>query len=89
MCTLLVRINVTVVVQFVHVHVAVAMLQYHTWQFTPSEGNKYVMKPALIVWGQGQSSVTSGGKKRQFTLRAVGDGCEGSIAVSTGVEQHT
>ena len=58
------------------------LFQYHTWQFTPQVEDKHVMKPALIVWGRGQSSTTSGGKKRQFTLRAIGEGCVGALNVS-------
>ena len=39
------------------------------------------MKPALVVWGQGFSSTSSGGKKKQFDVRAVGEGSIGDIKV--------
>ena len=39
------------------------------------------MKPAMIVWGQGLSSTSSAGKKQQFTVRAIGQGCLGNIQV--------
>ena len=48
----------------------------------PSTQEKFVMKPALVCWGQGQSSKTSGGKKRQFTVRAIGEGAVGEIKVT-------
>ena len=41
------------------------------------------MKPSLIVWGQGQSSSSSGGKKREFTVRAVGEGSLGDLKAET------
>lgn len=37
------------------------------------------MKPALVVWGQGHSSATSAGKKRQFMVRVVAEGTAGDI----------
>ena len=40
------------------------------------------MKPALVVWGQGFSSNSSGGKKKQFDVRAIGEGSIGDIKVS-------
>ena len=39
------------------------------------------MKPALVVWGQGFSSNSSGGKKKQFDVRAIGEGSIGDIKV--------
>ncbi|KAK3083386.1 hypothetical protein FSP39_021362 [Pinctada imbricata] len=53
--------------------------QVQTWAFTPKTEEKYVMKPNLIVWGQGFSSTSSGGKKKQFTVRAMGEGSLGEI----------
>ena len=55
--------------------------QVQTWSFTPRAEEKYVMKPNLIVWGQGFSSTSSGGKKKQFTVRALGEGSLGDIKV--------
>ncbi|XP_076448439.1 cilia- and flagella-associated protein 65-like [Babylonia areolata] len=53
--------------------------QSQTWSFTPCEQGKFVMKPSLIVWGQGFSSNTSGGKKKEFPVRVVAEGALGSI----------
>ncbi|XP_013412505.1 cilia- and flagella-associated protein 65-like [Lingula anatina] len=53
--------------------------QVHTWSFTPLEKGKYVCKPSLIAWGQGQSAASSGGKKKQFLVRAIGQGAVGEI----------
>ena len=39
------------------------------------------MKPSLVVWGQGLSATSSGGKKRKFTVRAVGEGSLGDLQV--------
>ncbi|KAK3591649.1 hypothetical protein CHS0354_040559 [Potamilus streckersoni] len=50
-----------------------------TWYFTPKAEQKYVMKPCLITWGKGFSNNSSGGKKRQFDVRAVGEGTIGEI----------
>ena len=47
----------------------------------PKLEQKYVMKPALIVWGQGFSQNSSGGKKKQFDVRAIGEGSIGDIKV--------
>lgn len=57
------------------------LLQTHTWSFKPKDKDKYVMKPSLIVWGQGFSSSSSGGKKKEFTVRAIGEGTIGDIKV--------
>ncbi|XP_078326129.1 cilia- and flagella-associated protein 65-like isoform X1 [Crassostrea virginica] len=54
-------------------------MQAHTWSFVPAAEEKYVMKPSLIVWGQGFHSSSSGGKKKQFTVRAIGEGSIGDI----------
>lgn len=53
--------------------------QFHTWLFKPQHEEKSVMKPALIVWGRGLSASSSAGKKQQFTIRAIGQGCVGQI----------
>ncbi|XP_076088229.1 cilia- and flagella-associated protein 65-like isoform X2 [Mytilus galloprovincialis] len=53
--------------------------QTHAWSFTPTSKEKYVMKPSLIVWGQGFSSTSSGGKKKEFNVRAIGEGTIGDI----------
>ncbi|OWF45565.1 hypothetical protein KP79_PYT24425 [Mizuhopecten yessoensis] len=53
--------------------------QCQTWSFVPDAEKKYVMKPSLIVWGQGFSSNSSGGKKKQFVVRAVGEGTVGDV----------
>lgn len=53
--------------------------QCHEWCFTPKQEQKYVMKPALVVWGQGFSTGSSGGKKKQFDLRVIGEGTIGDI----------
>lgn len=53
--------------------------QTHSWSFKPKDKDKYVMKPSLIVWGQGFSSTSSGGKKKEFTVRAIGEGTIGDI----------
>jgi len=50
-----------------------------TWSFSPTEDKKFVMKPSLVVWGQGLSATSSGGKKRKFTVRAVGEGSLGDL----------
>ncbi|KAL5005595.1 hypothetical protein ScPMuIL_016753 [Solemya velum] len=55
--------------------------QSQVWSFIPRSNEKYVMKPCLIVWGQGFSSNSSGGKKKQFTVRSVGEGSIGDIKV--------
>lgn len=55
--------------------------QAHTWSFVPTGEEKYVMKPCLIVWGQGFHSSSSGGKKKQFSVRAIGEGSIGDIKV--------
>ena len=57
-------------------------IQKHMWNFKPSEMRKYVLKPCLIVWGKGLSQSCSAGKKQQFKLRAIGEGCQGKIQVS-------
>lgn len=49
------------------------------WSFVPKQEQKYVMKPALVVWGQGFSSTSSGGKQKQFDVRAIGEGSVGDI----------
>ncbi|XP_064646085.1 cilia- and flagella-associated protein 65-like isoform X2 [Lineus longissimus] len=53
--------------------------QAHTWTFKPTDQNKVVMKPNLVVWGQGHNVNSSGGKKRSFPLRVVGEGSFGEI----------
>ena len=63
-----------------HFHVPLA-LQYFTWNFTPQVQDKLLMKPSLLVWGQGQSSQSSGGKKKEFVVRAIGEGAIGQIKV--------
>ena len=63
--------------------------QFHMWSFSPSERVKFVMKPAMIVWGQGQHRNSSGGKKKQFTIRAVGEGSTGEIkAERINIDYH-
>ena len=57
------------------------IFQSQTWSFIPKLEQKYVMKPALVVWGQGFSSNSSGGKKKQFDVRAIGEGSIGDIKV--------
>lgn len=52
------------------------------WTFIPSDVGKFVMKPSLVMWGQGFSSNTSGGKKREFPVRIIGEGAYGSLEVS-------
>ncbi|RUS91152.1 hypothetical protein EGW08_001065, partial [Elysia chlorotica] len=49
------------------------------WSFTPREQQKYVLKPMLVAWGQGLSATSSGGKKRQFSLRIIGEGSVGDM----------
>ena len=58
------------------------LVQSQTWSFTPCEQGKFVMKPSLIVWGQGFSNNTSGGRKKDFPIRVVAEGSLGSIQVS-------
>ncbi|KAH3749495.1 hypothetical protein DPMN_183993, partial [Dreissena polymorpha] len=58
--------------------------QSQIWSFVPKQEQKYVMKPALVVWGQGLSSTSSGGKKKQFDVRAVGEGSIGDIKAEEG-----
>ncbi|CAH1790082.1 unnamed protein product [Owenia fusiformis] len=53
--------------------------QNHTWAFKPTCKSKFVSKPSLIVWGQGQSATSSAGKKKQFVLRVLGEGSLGQI----------
>lgn len=53
--------------------------QTQTWTFVPTEVKKLVMKPSLVVWGQGFGSNTSGGKKKEFPIRVVAEGALGSI----------
>ncbi|KAK7484650.1 hypothetical protein BaRGS_00024058, partial [Batillaria attramentaria] len=53
--------------------------QTQTWSFIPTEVKKFVMKPSLVVWGQGFGSNTSGGKKKEFPIRVVAEGALGSI----------
>lgn len=62
-------------------HNVFVSMQYHTWFFKPGQQQKYVLKPALIVWGQGQSSKSSAGKKKEFLVRALGEGSLGEIQV--------
>ncbi|XP_074643169.1 cilia- and flagella-associated protein 65-like [Tubulanus polymorphus] len=54
-------------------------IQPHLWTFTPREQSKMVLKPNLVVWGQGQSNKCSGGKKRKFPVRVIGEGLTGDI----------
>ncbi|XP_060587307.1 cilia- and flagella-associated protein 65-like isoform X2 [Ruditapes philippinarum] len=58
--------------------------QSQLWSFVPKQEQKYLMKPALVVWGQGFSSTSSGGKKKQFDVRAVGEGSIGDIKAEEG-----
>ena len=44
------------------------------------------MKPTLIVNGVKQSAKSSGGKKRPFILRAIGEGSTGQITVIVGTK---
>ena len=60
----------------------ILLFQFHSWEFSPQEQAKSVMKPTLIVWGQGQSVTSSGGKKQQFSVRAIGEGAMGQIKVN-------
>ena len=46
------------------------------------------MKPGLVVWGLGQSVQSSAGKRRQFTLRGVGEGSMGTIQVHVYTTQN-
>ncbi|XP_041374433.1 cilia- and flagella-associated protein 65-like [Gigantopelta aegis] len=55
--------------------------QSQIWSFAPKSQEKFVMKPSLVVWGQGFSSESSGGKKRLFSVRAIGQGAVGEIKV--------
>ncbi|XP_025115261.1 cilia- and flagella-associated protein 65-like isoform X2 [Pomacea canaliculata] len=55
--------------------------QSQVWTFIPSDVGKFVMKPSLVMWGQGFSSNTSGGKKREFPVRIIGEGAYGSLEV--------
>ena len=57
------------------------IFQSQLWSFVPKQEQKYLLKPALVVWGQGFSSNSSGGKKKQFDVRAVGEGSIGDIKV--------
>lgn len=68
--------NVNQIVEYCHLS-----LQAHTWSFVPTAEEKYLMKPCLIVWGQGFHSSSSGGKKKQFSVRAIGEGSIGDIKV--------
>ena len=55
----------------------------------PQEQDKMIMKPALVVWGHGQSTTSSAGKKKQFMVRIIGQGSLGSIKVSgSGSQRH-
>ena len=56
-------------------------LQYHTWYFVPDDQDKFVMKPTLVVSGVKLHAKSSGGKKRSFVLRAVGEGSTGQMRV--------
>jgi hypothetical protein len=47
----------------------------------PTEHDKYLMKPSLIVQGQGQSKDLSTGKKKEFVVRVIGEGTIGEIKV--------
>ena len=58
------------------------IFQYHTWYFVPDDQEKYVMKPTLIVSGVKLHAKSSGGKKRSFVLRAIGEGSTGQMRVS-------
>lgn len=53
--------------------------QAHEWSFSPLLTEKYVMKPSMIAWGVGQGNGTSGGKQKQFMVRAIGEGALGEI----------
>ena len=44
-----------------------------------------MLKPSLVVWGQGFASRSSGGTKRLFTVRAIGEGAVGEIKVRVPV----
>ena len=48
----------------------------------PDDQDKYVMKPTLIVNGVKLHAKSSGGKKRSFVLRAIGEGSTGQMRVS-------
>ena len=61
--------------------VLLVFFQYHTWYFVPDDQEKYVMKPTLIVSGVKLHAKSSGGKKRSFVLRAVGEGSTGQMRV--------
>ena len=43
---------------------------------------KYVLKPTIVVNAAGQSTSQSGGKKRAFPVRMIGEGSHGVISVS-------
>ena len=62
--------------------VTVLFFQYHTWYFVPDDQDKFVMKPTLIVSGVKLHAKSSGGKKRSFVLRAVGEGSTGQMRVN-------
>ena len=53
--------------------------QFHTWYFKPRLQDKHMLKPALIVWGHRHSSKSSAGRKREFAVRAIGEGSLGRI----------
>ncbi|ESO88046.1 hypothetical protein LOTGIDRAFT_219687 [Lottia gigantea] len=53
--------------------------QSQKWSFIPSSEEKSVMKPTLLVWGQGLKDNSSGGKKKAFTVRAIGEGDLGDL----------
>ena len=48
----------------------------------PDDQDKYVMKPTLIVSGVKFHAKSSGGKKRSFVLRAIGEGSTGQMRVN-------
>ncbi|XP_050388962.1 cilia- and flagella-associated protein 65 [Patella vulgata] len=56
--------------------------QSQVWSFIPTTENKFVMKPNLIVWGQGLTDNSSGGMKKQFKVRAIGEGAVGELKVN-------
>ena len=67
-------------------------MQSHNFTFTPTDTQRYLMKPTIIVQAQGQAKQQSGGKPRVFPVRAIGQGCVGELKVSVKTvmtEKHT
>ena len=74
--------------KWMYLKVIVVYFQYHTWYFVPDGQEKYVMKPTLIVSGVKLHAKSSGGKKRSFVLRAVGEGSTGQMRVFVNISSY-